>query len=174
MEFQSNRTPDYDAAVNALKKLDWDSKTRAFAEVSQPDLEAAATKEWGRRSKKLSWRPIIDLTPQDGDSLPGDDHIELRIGDKSLTQKPTSPNHRLPLTAFETHSGRSIFAAGTALPAPKPTFAPIEIERLSRVNFGHSRFALPVMPRRQSGHMLPEGMPPPRRLFQRYRWQAGG
>ena len=46
---------------------------------------------------------------------------------RTLTQKPTSPkcpnrpsqaNHRLPLTAFETHSGRSIFAAGTALPAP--------------------------------------------------------
>jgi hypothetical protein len=42
---------------------------------------------------------------------------------QSLTQKPTSPNDRLPLTAFETHSGRSIFAAGTALPAPLPSFA---------------------------------------------------
>jgi hypothetical protein len=47
-------------------------------------------------------------------------------------------------------------------------------ERRGRVDSGHSRFALPVMPRRQSGHLLPEGMPPPRRLFQRYRWQAGG
>jgi hypothetical protein len=39
-----------------------------------------------------------------------------------LTQKPTSPNHRLPLTAFETHNGRSTFAAGIALYAPQPTF----------------------------------------------------
>ena len=51
--------------------------------------------------------------------------IQYRVSEKwaynteSLTQKPTSPNHRLPLTAFETHSGRSIFAARTALPAPK-------------------------------------------------------
>jgi hypothetical protein len=55
--------------------------------------------------------------------------IQYRVSEKwaynteSLTQKPTSPNHRLPLTAFETHSGRSIFAARTALPAPLPTFA---------------------------------------------------
>ena len=40
---------------------------------------------------------------------------------QSLTQKPTSPDHRLPLTAFETHNGRSTFAAGTALHAPKRT-----------------------------------------------------
>ena len=33
----------------------------------------------------------------------------------SLTQKPMSLHHRLPLTAFETHNGRSTFAAGTAL-----------------------------------------------------------
>jgi hypothetical protein len=32
-----------------------------------------------------------------------------------LTQKPTSPGYRQPLTAFETHNGRSTFAAGTAL-----------------------------------------------------------
>jgi hypothetical protein len=42
---------------------------------------------------------------------------------KSLTQKPTSPNHRLPLTAFETHNGRSTFAAGTALHAPLTSLA---------------------------------------------------
>ena len=41
---------------------------------------------------------------------------------QSLTQKPTSPNHRLPLTAFETHNGRSTFAAGTAPHAPEPPF----------------------------------------------------
>ena len=50
----------------------------------------------------------------------------VRIGSQpraeSLTQKPTSSNHRLPLTAFETHNGRSTFAAGTALHAPEPTF----------------------------------------------------
>src|SRR5580700_278738 len=40
---------------------------------------------------------------------------------QSLTQKPTSPDHRLPLTAFETPNGRSTFATGTALHAPKPT-----------------------------------------------------
>src|SRR5262249_8083689 len=39
----------------------------------------------------------------------------------SQTQKPTWPNHRLPLTAFETHNGRSTFAAGTAFHAPKRT-----------------------------------------------------
>ena len=32
-------------------------------------------------------------------------------------------------------------------------------DRLKRVDSGHSRFALPVMPRRQSGHLLPEGLP---------------
>lgn len=42
---------------------------------------------------------------------------------KRLTQKPTSPNHRLPLTAFETHNDRSTFAAGTALRAPFASFA---------------------------------------------------
>ena len=47
--------------------------------------------------------------------------ISARSTAKSLTQNPTSPNHRLPLTAFETHSGRSIFAAETALPAPLRT-----------------------------------------------------
>src|ERR1700730_11586016 len=47
---------------------------------------------------------------------------------QSLTQKPTSPDHRLPLTAFETHNGRSTFAAGTALHAPYLPFAiPVEI-----------------------------------------------
>src|ERR1700730_15122449 len=40
------------------------------------------------------------------------------LGTESLTQKPTSYNHQLPLTAFETHNGRSTFAAGTALHAP--------------------------------------------------------
>jgi hypothetical protein len=55
--------------------------------------------------------------------------IQYRVSEKwaynteSLTQKPTSPNHRLPLTAFETHSGRSIFAARTAFPAPERPFA---------------------------------------------------
>ena len=34
---------------------------------------------------------------------------------KSLTQKPTSPGHRQPLTVFEAHNGRSTFDAGTAL-----------------------------------------------------------
>jgi hypothetical protein len=47
----------------------------------------------------------------------------LRIGSQpraeSPTQKPTLSNHRLPLTAFEAHNGRSTFAAGTALHAPK-------------------------------------------------------
>jgi hypothetical protein len=45
-----------------------------------------------------------------------------RCRDRSLTQKPTSPDHRLPLTAFETHNGRSTFATGTALHAPFATF----------------------------------------------------
>jgi CobW/HypB/UreG, nucleotide-binding domain len=36
----------------------------------------------------------------------------------SLTQKPMSPGHRQPLTAFETYNGRSTFDAGTALHAP--------------------------------------------------------
>src|SRR5580704_855742 len=45
------------------------------------------------------------------------------LGTESLTQKPTWSNHRLPLTAFETHNGRSTFAAGTALHAPYPTLA---------------------------------------------------
>jgi hypothetical protein len=40
---------------------------------------------------------------------------------QSLTQKPTSPDHRLSLTAFETHNGRSTFATGTALHAPDRT-----------------------------------------------------
>ena len=48
---------------------------------------------------------------------------------KSLTQKPTSPNHRLPLTAFETHNGRSSFAAGSALHAPKRTRDSLEARR---------------------------------------------
>jgi hypothetical protein len=34
---------------------------------------------------------------------------------QSLTQKPTSSNRQLPLTAFETHNGRSTLPAGTAL-----------------------------------------------------------
>src|SRR6202045_5232739 len=41
---------------------------------------------------------------------------------KCLTQKPTSPGYRQPLTAFETHNGRSTFAAGTALRAPLSSF----------------------------------------------------
>jgi hypothetical protein len=41
------------------------------------------------------------------------------VHSQSLTQKPTSPDHRLPLTAFETHNGRSTFATGTALHAPQ-------------------------------------------------------
>jgi hypothetical protein len=55
-----------------------------------------------------------------------------RCRDRSLTQKPTSPYHRLPLTAFETHNGRSTFATGTALHAPlRPAWdptAPVVIE----------------------------------------------
>ena len=41
----------------------------------------------------------------------------------SLTQKPTSPNHRLLLTASEAHNGRSTFATGTGPPAPYETTA---------------------------------------------------
>jgi hypothetical protein len=37
---------------------------------------------------------------------------------QSLTQKPTSPDHRLPLTAFETPNGRSTFAMRTAATRP--------------------------------------------------------
>jgi hypothetical protein len=40
---------------------------------------------------------------------------------ESLNQKPTSANRRLPLTAFETHNGRSTFVARTPLRAPLPT-----------------------------------------------------
>jgi len=36
---------------------------------------------------------------------------------KSLTQKPTYPNHQEQRAAFETHNGRSALAAGTALRA---------------------------------------------------------
>jgi hypothetical protein len=52
-------------------------------------------------------------------------HFELMVNLKtaqSLTKKPTSPGHRQPSTAFETPNGRSTFAAGAALHAPKPTF----------------------------------------------------
>jgi hypothetical protein len=85
MEFQSHRTPDYDAAVNALKKLDWDSKTRAFAEASQPYLGAEATKTFGRSARNRSWRPIVGQKPADGgDGLPGDDHAELRMGENPV------------------------------------------------------------------------------------------
>src|SRR5438093_1135814 len=52
---------------------------------------------------------------------------------QSSTQKPTSPGHRQPLTAFETHNGRSTFAAGTALHAP---FLPLPpSSTLSRSDF---------------------------------------
>lgn len=36
---------------------------------------------------------------------------------------PTSPSHRQPPTAFGTHNGRSFFASGTALHAPRPSFS---------------------------------------------------
>jgi hypothetical protein len=52
---------------------------------------------------------------------------------ESQTQKPTSPDHRPPLTAFEAHNGRSTFGAGTALHAPQPTFeVPQTSDRLAR------------------------------------------
>src|SRR5882762_2774920 len=57
MQFQSRPTPDYDAAVSALKKLDWESKTRAFAEASQPKLEADAVKAFGRSAKGALMAP---------------------------------------------------------------------------------------------------------------------
>ena len=56
----------------------------------------------------------------DGGGLAGRD-LTLLITE-SLTQKPTSPGCRQPLTAFETHSGRSALVAGTAQSAPYGPF----------------------------------------------------
>ena len=71
---------------------------------------------------------------------------------ESLNQKPTSANRRLPLTAFETHNGRSTFAAGTALHAPKRKIAGRQIEFAVRATEGakeigvgsHSRVIIDV------------------------------
>jgi hypothetical protein len=69
---------------------------------------ALSADEWRARisAARKSWRPTAP-------SLKATDPPS-----QSLTQKPTSPGHRQPLTAFETHNGRSTFAAGTALHAP--------------------------------------------------------
>ena len=62
------------------------------------------------------WLPRV---PGPADRARGTFHLFARVRTfESLTQKPTSPGHRQPLTAFETHNGRSTFAAGTALHAP--------------------------------------------------------
>jgi hypothetical protein len=72
----------------------------------------------GRRDRRAV-RPwlLARLTPQwVGGGIDRDqaDHL----GGDNLTQKPTSPNHQQPLTAFETYNGRCAFAAGTVLHAP--------------------------------------------------------
>lgn len=82
--FQSRPTPEYLAAVVALNELDWDNKTRAFAEASRPDLEQQAAAEAGRAIKIKSWRRLLGQKPREGDQLPGDDHVDLRMENKPV------------------------------------------------------------------------------------------
>ncbi len=84
-EFTSQPTPEFIAAVEALKKLAWDDRSRAFAEATSPDLRDQATKAYGKPVKRnKSWKRLIGKRPGIDDHLPGDDHVELRVG-KNMT-----------------------------------------------------------------------------------------
>jgi hypothetical protein len=79
MSFKDNPSPDYINAVSALKKLGLDDKTRAFADAAKADLERQITQHAGRPVKVVSWRRLLDQEPRTDDSLPADDHVDLRL-----------------------------------------------------------------------------------------------
>jgi hypothetical protein len=72
-------------AVDALKRLPLEERGRAYADASFDDWQAIAEKLYGKRtSGKKSWRRLTGVRGDISDKLPGDDHIELRVG-KSLS-----------------------------------------------------------------------------------------
>src|SRR5271154_1883908 len=87
--FNGKPTKEYLSAVAALKKLDWDRKTRAFADASRPDLERQITSHAGKPEKKKSWRLLLAQKLKDDDRLPRDDHVDLRLEkDRIYTSHP--------------------------------------------------------------------------------------
>jgi len=80
-EFNGRPSRAYLAAVDALKRLSLDDRNRAYADSSAADLRALAVRQGGQKlSGKKSWRRLLGKSAQFRDSLPGDDHVELRRG----------------------------------------------------------------------------------------------
>lgn len=80
---RSNRTPQFEAAVQALLKLPLEERGRAYAEAEADDLKAAFAEHLTTGRK--SWRRLIGKEGKPGDQLPGDDHIELWVNGSELT-----------------------------------------------------------------------------------------
>jgi hypothetical protein len=79
--FKGNPSREFIAAVEALKRLTLDNRRRAYAEAASAEIEEMATRHYGDKAAgRASWRRLLGEQPQDGDKLPGDDHIELRKG----------------------------------------------------------------------------------------------
>ena len=83
----TDRTPDYEAAVAALKRLPIKQREQAYGEALADDLRASHARRLGdcRRQPK-TWRILVGKRPAELDNrLPGDDHIELWHSDRVLT-----------------------------------------------------------------------------------------
>jgi hypothetical protein len=77
-----DRSPAYEAAVEALKRLSPDDAQRACAEAVAPALQKHANAEFGARATgQKSWQRLLGKRGKATDSLPGDDHAELFLGD---------------------------------------------------------------------------------------------
>jgi hypothetical protein len=84
-QFNSNPSRKYLAAVEALKRIPFDERDRAYADATADDWKRLADEQGGPKPKgKTSWRRLLGKPAQVADRLPGDDHIELRQG-KELT-----------------------------------------------------------------------------------------
>lgn len=83
-KYVSRPTRKYLDAVAALRSLPLDERGRAYAEATEDELTALATKSFGKIRKGREWQRVAGIKPDLKTELPADDHGELRTG-KHLT-----------------------------------------------------------------------------------------
>lgn len=86
-EFKGDGSPEYRAAVAALKKLPEHLRLDAAAAATTDYLKEVSEIRYGKSGRgRTSWRRLLGEKGAPGDGyLPGDDHVELLIKDGTLT-----------------------------------------------------------------------------------------
>ena len=79
---QFEPSPEYTAAVEALKRLSLQKRLDAFAESAADELGAIADEKVGKPlAGRRSWKRLLGKRGEADDQMPGGDHVELREGD---------------------------------------------------------------------------------------------